>query len=57
MAYGIIVSVVPNIPKIGLRKIIESRMIIAPIKILLYSAVLATLSAVSLSPRPSSLDR
>ena len=51
------ISVAPNITKIGLRKIAESRMIIAQIRILLYNAVLATLSAVSLSPRPNSLDR
>ena len=32
-------------------------MAIAPINTLLYKAVLATLSAVSLSPRPNSLER
>ena len=32
------------------------RMTAAPTKILLYRAVLAALSAVSLSPRPNSLD-
>ena len=35
-----IVSVAPNIVKIGLRKIVEKRMIIAPIRRLLYRACL-----------------
>ena len=54
---GIIVSVAPSMARIGFRKIAARIMMTAPIKTLLYRAVLATLFAVPLSPRPNSLDR
>ena len=56
-AYGIIVSVAPNMVKIGFKKIAVPIIITAPIQTLLYNAVLATLLAASLSPRPKSLDK
>lgn len=57
MADGIIVSVAPNMVKIGFKKIAVPIIITAPIQTLLYNAVLATLLAASLSPRPKSLDK
>ena len=55
--HGIIVSVAPNMVKIGFKKIAVPIIITAPIQTLLYNAVLATLLAASLSPRPKSLDK
>lgn len=50
-------SVAPNMVKIGFKKIAVPIIITAPIQTLLYNAVLATLLAASLSPRPKSLDK
>ena len=50
-------EVAPKANRIGFRKIVARIMMIAPMPMLLYSAVLATLFAVALSSQPKSLDK
>ena len=55
-AKGRMLSVAPKSFSMGCRNTIEMRMMTAPADTLLYKAVLATLSAFSLSPRPNNRE-
>ena len=55
-AKGRMLSVAPKSFSMGCRNTIEIIMMTAPTDMLLYKAVLATLSAFSLSPRPNNRE-